>query len=124
MRSGIICVLISILVNGCNPMEQAAREAERQQAVEDNLKQINDELHQAAAAAKNKSTPQAASTWTHTITSETDYYTTGPQQARPADGRFPADTKARIVKPAGSYTLIETSEGQQAYVASDALKPL
>jgi len=128
MRSGILCVLISILMNGCNPIEQANQEAERQQAVENNLKQIQNELRQASPKATNKSTagksaPPATSGLTHTITTETEYYTTGPQQGRPADGKLAADTAVNVVRQAGSYTLVETANGLQAYVASDAIKP-
>jgi len=123
MRSGIMFILISILMNGCNPIGQANREAERQQAVQDNLKQIDNELRRASATSGNKSAAQSTSEFTHTITTETEYYTTGPQQGRPADGKLAADTAVNIVRQAGSYTLIETPDGVQAYVTSDAVKP-
>jgi len=123
MRSGIMFILISILMNGCNPIGQANREAERQQAVQDNLKQIDNELRRAAAASDNKSAVQSSGEFTHTITTQTEYYTTGPQQGRPADGKLAADTAVNIVRQAGSYTLVETPDGVQAYVASDAVKP-
>ena len=123
MRLGIICVLTSILLNGCNPIGQLNREAERQQAVKDNLKQIDNELRRASATSDNKSAAQSTSEFTHTITTETEYYTTGPQQGRPADGKLAADTAVNIVRQAGSYTLVETADGLQAYVASEAVKP-
>jgi hypothetical protein len=127
MRPGIMFILISILMNGCNPIEQANREAERQQAVKDNLKQIEDELRRTAPTSDNKSAEKSAEKssgeFTHTITTQTEYYTTGPQQGRPADGKLAADTAVNIVRQAGSYTLVETPDGVQAYVAADAIKP-
>ena len=123
MRLGIICVLTSILLNGCNPIGQLNREAERQQAVKDNLKQIEDEVRRTAAASDNKSAAKSTGEFTHTITTQTEYYTTGPQQGRPPDGKLAADTEVNIVRQAGSYTLVETADGVQAYVASDAVKP-
>jgi len=50
-----------------------------------------------------------------------EYYKSGPQQGSPPDGQFPAGTNVRILQNAGSYTLVESSEGVQAYVASDAI---
>jgi hypothetical protein len=42
--------------------------------------------------------------FSHVITTEVEYYTTGPQQGRPPDGKFRAGTKVNIVQEAGSYT--------------------
>jgi hypothetical protein len=60
--------------------------------------------------------------YSHLIHADTDYYTTGPQQGRPPDGQLPAGTKVNVVREAGSYTLVRTEAGVEAYVASDALK--
>ncbi len=60
---------------------------------------------------------------THSVTVETAYYVTGPQQARPPDGRLAAGTLVRVVEDAGSYLRVETQDGVTAYVARDALKP-
>jgi hypothetical protein len=63
-------------------------------------------------------------TTTHTITADTEYYRDGPQQARPADGVLAAGTRVRLVSESGSYSLVETSDRMQVYVASDSLQPL
>ena len=61
---------------------------------------------------------------THVISVATEYYTTGPQQGRPPDGTLPEGTKVTILEAAGSYSRIRTADGIEAYVATDALKPL
>lgn len=119
MRSRSVCVLIGVAMSGCNPIEQAGREAERQQAVADNLEQIDEDLRQLSAAKKTAPPTEC----THRITTETEYYTTGPQQGRPSDGKLAVDTAVKIIRPSGSYALVETQDGLRAYVASDALQP-
>jgi hypothetical protein len=64
---------------------------------------------------------QRTQQFTHIITTDTQYYTTGPQQARPPDGTLAAGTKVRLVEEAGSYCRIETEDGLMAFVAADAL---
>ena len=61
-------------------------------------------------------------TFTHVISTETEYYTTGPQQSRPPDGKFPAGTKANIVEEAGSYVRVRSEAGVEAYVAADSVR--
>lgn len=61
---------------------------------------------------------------THVIATETVYYKTGPQQGRPPDGTFKAGTKVTVIEKAGSYSLVRSGDGIEAYVASDALKKL
>jgi hypothetical protein len=61
---------------------------------------------------------------THRVTVDTEYYRDGPQQARPADGTLAAGTIVRLVKESGSYSLVETSNRLQVYIASDSLQPL
>ncbi len=65
-----------------------------------------------------------ASAWTHQLARTAEYYKDGPQQMRPPDGKLPAGTKVRVLREAGSYTLVESESGVTAYVAADALKPL
>ncbi len=60
--------------------------------------------------------------FTHSIATETDYYTNGPQQSRPPDGKFPAGTKVSIIEEAGSYVLVRSEVGVKAYVAADVVK--
>ena len=76
---------------------------------------------QTEAASSEPETP-AGESFSHVITAETEYYTTGPQQGRPPDGKFPAGTKVNIVKTAGSYTLVRDRDGVEAYVAADAVE--
>ena len=61
------------------------------------------------------------SEFTHVISVEAEYYTTGPQQGRPPDGKFSAGTNVNVIEEAGSYTLVRSKNGVEAFVASDAL---
>jgi uncharacterized protein YgiM (DUF1202 family) len=77
----------------------------------------------------DQSTPKAqngagspADSFSHVITTEVEYYTTGPQQGRPPDGKFAAGTKVNIVQEAGSYTQVRSESGIEAYVSRDAIK--
>ena len=76
---------------------------------------------QAAEPKEEKSSQQG---FTHVIGTETPYYTTGPQQGQPADGRFSAGTKVKLLRKAGSYSQVRAENGVVAYVASDALKKM
>lgn len=58
---------------------------------------------------------------THKLNSLTPYYTTGPQQARPADGNLPLGTRVKLIKNEGSYSLVTTENGISAYVLTSAL---
>lgn len=76
-----------------------------------------------------QSTPQTpkaagspADSFSHVIAAEVEYYTTGPQQGRPPDGKFPPGTKINIVREAGSYLLVQSQDGVEAYVSTDAIK--
>jgi len=70
--------------------------------------------------AKKTDTP--SDSFSHVIAAEVEYYTTGPQQGRPPDGKFPAGTKVNIVREAGSYILVRSQDGVEAYVSGDAIK--
>lgn len=59
--------------------------------------------------------------FTHVIASDAVYYVGGPQQAQPPDGTFTAGTKVLIIEEAGSYSLIRSEEGIEAYVAADVV---
>ena len=61
-------------------------------------------------------------TFSHVISTETEYYTTGPQQNRPPDGKFPAGTRVSMVEESGSYVLVRSESGVEAYVAANAVK--
>ncbi len=112
MRVWSICLLLSVLCLGCNRAEEA-----RRKATEDNLKQIGLALHNYHEKSKSP-----VSELSHVIAAETEYYTTGPQQGRPPDGKFPAGTKISIAEDAGSYVRVQSDGGIEAYVAADAVK--
>ena len=61
---------------------------------------------------------------THVVQRDAEYYLTGPQQARPPDGTLPAGSRVTLLRDAGSYCLVRSAEGVEAYVATDALKPI
>ena len=59
--------------------------------------------------------------FTHFVMTDTPYYVGSPVQAYPPEGTLRAGTKVRLLEEAGSYTRVETEDGIQGYVASDAL---
>ncbi|MBW3595725.1 MAG: serpin family protein [Planctomycetes bacterium] len=71
--------------------------------------------------AKNSADEKSA---THVIAAETAYYTTGPQQGRPPDGKFKAGTRTKLLREAGSYSLVRAENGVAAYVATNTLKKI
>jgi serpin B len=112
MRVWPICLLLSVLCLGCNRAEEP-----RRKAVENKLEQIGEELKN-----YDERDETSVSELSHVIATETEYYTTGPQQGRPPDGKLPAGTKVSIVEDAGSYVLVRSDGGIEAYVAADAVK--
>ena len=63
--------------------------------------------------------------YTHTIESLNEhYYVGGPQQARPPDGKFPKGTKVKLLRSAGSYTMVQSETGIAAYVTTRCLKKI
>ena len=114
MRSCTGMLLMFVLCLGCNRAEEA-----RRKATENNLKQIE------LALKNNHETHDSSdSELSHVIAAETEYYTTGTQQGRPPDGKFPTGTKVSIVEEAGSYVLVKSEGGVEAYVGAGAVKPL
>lgn len=112
MRSCLVVLLMIVMCLGCNRAEEA-----RRKAVVNNLKQIE-------LAVKNyhETYTSPESEVSHVIATETEYYTTGPQQGRPPDGKLPAGTKVSVVEESGSYVLVKSESGIEAYVAADAIK--
>ncbi len=112
MRFLAISILILVPAIGCNRTEEA-----RRQAVAANLKQI-----ELALQNYHRTHQPLDREFSHIIAADTDYYTTGPQQGRPADGEFQSGTKVDIVEEAGSYVLVQSETGVKAYVAADVVK--
>lgn len=67
---------------------------------------------------------EVSAVFTHVISASTEYYTGGPQQARPPDGRLPAGSKIVILTEAGSYVRVRSETGIVAYVSAGALTKL
>ncbi|MDG2127826.1 MAG: serpin family protein [Fuerstiella sp.] len=112
MRSCLVVLLMSVICLGCNRAEEA-----RRKAVENNLKQIESALkndHETYTSAE----PEVS----HVIATETEYYTTGPQQGRPPDGKLPRGTKVSVVEMAGSYVLVKPESGIEVYIAADSVR--
>jgi serpin B len=113
MRVWTICFLLTVISLGCeNRSEQA-----RRKATVAKLKQM-----QLALQNYHETYQAPVSEFSHMIAVATEYYTTGPQQGRPADGEFSAGTKVKIVEQAGSYVLLQSEAGIKAFVAADAVK--
>ena len=102
-------LLMLLLCLGCNRADE-----ERRRAAENNLKQIG-----LALQNYHQTNSSAVPEFSHVITAETEYYVTGPQQGRPPEGSFPAGTKVNIVEEAGSYLLVKSESGIEAYVSKD-----
>jgi hypothetical protein len=64
----------------------------------------------------------AGSSHTHVIIGETDYYKGGPQQSSPPDGQFAKGTKVTLIRRAGSYSLVRSENGVQAYVSTGSIR--
>jgi hypothetical protein len=62
--------------------------------------------------------------FTHLVATDTEYYLSGPQQARPPDGTLPAGTKVTLLEEAGSYCRIRSEGGIEAYVSTGSLQSL
>ena len=61
---------------------------------------------------------------THVVTADTVYYMSGPHQSRPPEGKFKAGTKVTLVQKAGSYSVVRSTGGVQAYVTTASLKAI
>ena len=111
MKYVLTSLLLFVMCLACNRAEET-----RRKAVKNNLKQIGEALKN-----YHETHESPLSEFSHVISTETEYYTTGPQQGRPPDGKFPAGTKANVIEETGSYTLVRSENVVEAFVASDAL---
>tara|TARA_Y100001934_G_C12104135_1_gene655374 strand:- start:24 stop:296 length:273 start_codon:yes stop_codon:yes gene_type:complete len=77
-------------------------------------------------ANKMEITPKAAAqgTPTHVVVQDTQYYSSGPQQARPPDGTLKAGTQVILEQETGSYVVVQTVDGIMGYIPISAIKPI
>ncbi len=72
--------------------------------------------------AEQPTATTTTNTFIHIIATDTEYYTDGPQQARPPDGTLKAGTKVKVVEEAGSYCRVEAEDGIVGFIAVDVVK--
>jgi len=72
--------------------------------------------------AEEKANAAAQAEYPAEIGSFTAYYTGGPQQGRPPDGQLEPGTRVKVLENAGSYALIRTADGIEAYVSTAAIR--
>lgn len=77
-----------------------------------------------AHAKYYKTQTDSSKDYTHTITTDTKYYMSGPQQSRPPEGTFKAGTKVSLIQTSGSYSLVKSEDGVQAYVSSSSIEKI
>lgn len=110
-------VLLSIVNAGCNQNSEVKQPIPSEDLSEQNVQNIK----------RNTEAPDAHhpnDNYTHVTTRETPYYVQGPWQGTPPDGILNVGTKINVVKDAGSYQLVETSNGLKAYISADDYKKL
>lgn len=116
--SMILAVACAASVIGCQDAEQPEPD------VEQTNPQQNDEPANPQQNGEKVETPRNDGAATHVITGEAVYYKGGPQQAQPQDGTFQDGTRVTVIDGAGSYSLVRSADGIEAYVASDALRTI
>src|SRR5215207_6741510 len=62
-----------------------------------------------------------AQDFTHMVTENAPYYLGGPWQPGPPDGTLPAETKVALLRVAGSYVLVRSEDGNEAWMAADRI---
>lgn len=77
---------------------------------------------QDAGATATKGTSDPTETFPYTVTQQVEYYTSGPQQGRPPDGKLAAGTKINVLRRTGGYSLVHTAEGIEGYISTDAIQ--
>lgn len=111
-RNWSICILLCVTCLGCSGTEDEVRKT-----TAGGLKQLGAAMHAYHESLKKQSIKDEI-----VIASEAEYYTTGPQQGRPADGKFAVGTKITIINESGSYFLVRSTDGVEAYVSAAAVQ--
>jgi len=126
-RAVVVVVFMTIGL-GCGKDQPGSTKAtKREPAVSkpnsDTAKTKDDTTTASQKGADSKKSP-AKEDFTHEVIAASEYYTTGPQQGRPPDGTFAGGTKVVLISDAGSYSLVRSERGIQAYVATDAIRKI
>ena len=72
--------------------------------------------------APHKTGSAGSGAFTHVIVGDADYYMSSPQQGSPSDGSFVKGTKVTLVRKAGSFSLVRSVDGVQAYVSTGSIR--
>ena len=73
--------------------------------------------------AEERAILEAEAEYPYQIGTATPYYTGGPQQGRPPEGQLWPGTPVKLLEEAGSYSLIRTADGIEAYIETAAIGP-
>lgn len=106
--SGMLC--LSILFSGCGISRTYTFE-------------FPEEIAQSLNSPQKSATP--AGDFTHLIhTAKEQYYLNGPQQAQAPDGSFEKGTKVKLIREAGSYSIVLSESGITAHVTTGCLQQI
>ncbi len=75
-----------------------------------------------SGSPKASSAGGGSGAYTHVIVGDTDYYRNSPSQSSPSDGSFVKGTKVTLVRKAGSYSLVRSVDGVEAYVSTGSIR--
>ena len=83
-------------------------------------------LYLLLSTTKKQQAKPAAEKFTHFVAVQIVYYKGGPMQGRAPEGKFTAGTKVELIpgEKIGSYVLVKSESGVEAYVLSGALKQI
>jgi len=63
----------------------------------------------------------SSSSYPAEISETSVYYIGGPQQGRPPEGEFIKGTRVQVLENAGSYSIVRSADGIEAYVSTGAI---
>jgi hypothetical protein len=115
---GILLLLATMVFTGCKPGSVSPA---TQNKPEDKPQDQSITATEGPKLLAPGNAPTAKASFPDVLTSSTAYYTTGPQQGRPADGTLAEGTPVRVIAGAGSYSVVETADGIHAYVSTGAI---